>query len=447
MIKKIINRSLFCEIASLCSIFILISGCATTNPHSFSSPVPEKIRKQIRHVLIVPAKFEPQIDYHPFAKGRDVGAAKGAASGAAVGAVSGAGIAIGSFYGVLLLPFFVAGGAIIGGTTLGIAGALDSVPEEKAKQIEETVDNALVKLDFQGTMAEKIYRAGAYFTDYDYTISKELGPTSLKEIPNYRSLNIEGFDIILEVRVIHLGFKGGKGSNPYISMDMKISVKTINTISGKEIYSGIWYYVSKEHPLSEWVKNNAQRLHDEFESCYQSLSKNIIERIFLSYEFHVASSWEGSQTCVLHPVYPKYMGKGFSIDKLKYAEIDSLQPTLEWEQFPREKDVKGDKKGILNRINEISYDLKIWKEEDFVQNRPLYTKQGIRKPLHKIEISLEQSKNYFWTFRAQFKLDDQYRVTKWAHSRMPYEPFEEDPCNLNYIPITHYYRFKTPSER
>ena len=87
MIKTIYNRSLFCALASFCAILILLSGCATTNPHSFSSPVPEEVRKQISHVLIVPAKFEPQIDYHPsVAKGRDVGAAKGAAGGAAVGA-------------------------------------------------------------------------------------------------------------------------------------------------------------------------------------------------------------------------------------------------------------------------------------------------------------------------------------------------------------------------
>lgn len=448
MIKAIYRRPIFSSLSSFCAILILLSGCATTNPHSFSSPVPEEVKKQIRHVLIIPAKFNPQIDYHPsFAKGRDVGAAKGAASGAMLGAFEAMHFAItGGGLGILLLPFFVAGGVVIGGTIGGIDGALESVPEENAKQIEETVDNSLSNLDIQGTMAEHVYIAGNNLTNYKYTILKEIGPRSQEEIPDYLTLNLEGNNIILEVRVISLGFKGGKGSNPYISINMKVNARVIDVTSGEEIYSDIWPYVSREQPLSKWVGNNAKPLHDEFESCYQSIAENIIERIFLLHEFHVASKWEGSQTCVLQPFYPEYMGIDIFSGGLKYPEVDSLQPTLEWEPFPRKKDINRDKKGILNRIDEITYDLKIWREEDFIQNEPLYSRQGIGKPKHKIEIKLEKSKKYFWTFRARLKFDGQYRVTKWAHSRVPFMPFDEDPCNLNSIPIAYYYRFKTPSE-
>ena len=447
MAKIIHKRSLFCALAIFCSILILLSGCATTKPHSFSSPIPEEVRKQIRHVLIVPAKFEPQIDYHPsVAVGRGVGAAQGTIGGGAAGAVMGASVALGSVLGVLLLPFFVAGGAVIGGTAGSIAGALRSVPEEKAKQIEETVDNALVTLDVQGIMAEHVYIAGNDLTDYTYTIFKEIGPSSHEEMPDYSTLNLEGNNTILEVRVIGLGFKGGKGSNPYISVYMKVNARAIDVASSEEIYSDIWNYVSRECPLSEWVENNAQLLHGEFKHCYHSLAENIIERMFLLYEFHVDSESTGSQTCVLQPVYPEYKGIDFFSSKLKYPEVDSLQPTLEWEPFPREKDLIGDKEGILNRTDEITYDLKIWREQDFIEDEPLYTRRGIGRPEHKIEITLERSKKYFWTFRARFKLDDQYRVTKWAHSRIPRGPLKEDPCNLNYIPTTHYFRFKTPSE-
>jgi hypothetical protein len=450
MIKTIYKRSKFSSLSLFCAILILFSGCATTNPYSFSSPVPEEVRKQIRHILIVPAAFEPQIDYHPtVARGLDVGAAKGTAGGAAAGAIGGIKLALspgGGGIGVLLLPFFVAGGVVIGGTVGGIAGALKSVPEKKARQIEETVDNELVKLDVQGTMAEHVYKEGNDLTDYKFTILKGIGPGSQEETPDYRTLNLEGNNIILEVKVISLGFKGGKGSNPYISVYMKVNARAIDVTSGEEIYSDIWPYVSSEHSLSEWVENNGQLLHDEFEHCYQSLAENIIERIFLTYEFHVDSKWGGPQTCVLQPFYPEYKGIGFFSGGLKYPKVDSLQPTLKWESFPREKDIKGDKKGILNRIDSITYDLKIWREQDFIQDEPLYTKQNLKKAEHKIEITLEQSKKYFWTFRARFKLGDQYRVTKWAHSRIPWEPIEEDPCNLNYISTTHYYRFKTPSE-
>ena len=104
-------------------------------------------------------------------------------------------LSVGAGWRVGVGPFFVAGGAVIGGTTLGIAGALDSVPEEKAKQTEETVDNALVKLDVQETMAEQIYRAGSNLTDYEYTIFKGIGPTTQEEISDYRTLNLKGINI------------------------------------------------------------------------------------------------------------------------------------------------------------------------------------------------------------------------------------------------------------
>ena len=443
MIKIIYNRPLFCTLASFCAILILLSGCATTKPQPISSPVPEKVKKQIKHVLIVPAKFEPQIHYHTFAKGRDVGAVKGIALGAFVcaGAVV---IPLGFMpaeIGEFFLPY-VAGLAVIGGTIGGIAGALESVPREKAKEIEEAADNAFIKLDCHGTLAEFVYMAGNDLTDYKYTISKEIGPDSQEEIPDYCNLNLEGINIIIEVRVISLGFKGGEGSNPFIYIDMNVNARAINVTSGEEICSEIWHYVSRERPLSEWVENNAQLLHDELEHCYYSLAENIIEGTFLLYQFHEDSTRERSKTCVLQPIYPEYKGKGFFGSGLMYPEVDSLRPTLEWEPFPREKDINGDKNGILNRIDEITYDLKIWKKQDFVQNEPLYTRQGIGNPKHKIEIILEQSKKYYWTFRARFRLDDQYRVTKWAHSRIPYG----GECNLNYIPTTNYYRFKTPSE-
>jgi len=460
------NRYLLSVLSTFSSILILLSGCAITNPHSFSSPVPEEVRKQIRHVFIVPAKFEPQIDYHPaVAKGRDAGAAKGAAAGAAagaaIGATWGAGLAVESGWGILLLPFFIGGGAVIGGTTggitAGIQGAIGSVPEETAKQAEETVDNALVKMDVQGAMAEHVYVAGNDLTIYKFTIIKKIGPGSPEEMPDYRTLKLKSNCTILEVRVISLGFKGGKGSNPYISIDMKVNARVIDVTSGQEIYSDIWHYVSREHPISEWVENNAQLLHDEFEHCYHSLAENIIEKIFLLYEFHADSNsyldlrptttWVETATCGLMPFYPEYKGiKPFS-HELKYPEIYSLQPTLEWEPFPREIDIDRDKKGILNRIDEVTYDLKIWKEQSFIQDRPLYTRQCIERPDHKVEISLEPLTKYFWTIRVRLKLDGQYRVTKWAQSAIPWQSIiKGDPCNLNYIPGTLYYRFKTPSE-
>ena len=295
MIKTINNRYFFSALSSFCSILILLSGCTTTDTHSFISIVPEEVVKKIRHVLIVPAAFEPQIKYHPSsAKGRDVGIAKGMADGS-VNTVKDS--AVEAFFaltnndpmGILLYPLFITGAFVVGGTVGGIKGALEAVPEEKSKQIEETVNNALEKLDVQGTIAEHVQIAGNNLTGYKYTILKGIGPRSQEETPYYQNLNLEDNDIILEVRVISLGFKGGKGSNPNISAYMKVNARIINVADGEEIYSNIWSHVSKEHLLFVWVKNNAELLYGEFDKCYQGLAEDIIERTFLFYETHINS--------------------------------------------------------------------------------------------------------------------------------------------------------------
>jgi len=293
MIKTIYRNSIYSPLSSFCAILILLFGCTTTDHHSFISIVPEEVVKKIRHVLIVPAAFEPKIEYHPsLAKGRDVGIAKGIADGA-VNAVKDSAVVAALGHedpmGILLYPFIVAGAFVVGGTVGGIKGALEAVPEEKSKQIEETVNNALVKLDVQGAMAEHVHIAGNNLTGYKYTILKGIGPRSQEETPDYQNLNIEDNNIILEVRVISLGFKGGKGSNPYISIYMEVDARVINVTDGEEIYSNIWPHVSRKHLLSEWVENNAELLNDEFDRCYHSLAENIIERTFLFYETHIDS--------------------------------------------------------------------------------------------------------------------------------------------------------------
>ena len=294
MIKTIYRSSIYSLLSLFCVILVLLSGCTTTDPHSFISIVPEEVVKKIRHVLIVPAAFEPQIEYHPsFAKSRDVGAAKGIAEGA-VNAVKDSAVAaaletLDDPIGVLFLPFFVAGAFVVGGTVGGIKGALEAVPKEKSKQIEETVNNALAKLDVQGSMAEQVHKAGNNLTGYKYTILQGVGPRSQEETPDYRNLNLEDNNIILEVRVISIGFKGGRGANPYISAYMKVDARVINVTDGEEIYSDIWPHVSGGYLLSEWVANNAEALYDEFDRCYYSLAENIIERTFLFYETHIDS--------------------------------------------------------------------------------------------------------------------------------------------------------------
>jgi hypothetical protein len=166
------------------------------------------------------------------------------------------------------------------------------------------------------------------------------------------------------------------------------------------------------------------------------------------------SYWSTSKFCGLSPLYPE-----FTLE-LRYPEVDSLQPTLVWESFPRQKDKEADKAGLLSKISEVTYDLKIWKVEEKVPTELVYSKQCLTESKHKIELPLEVSTKYFWTMRARLELDGQPRVTKWSYSRVPwivdpglalfpgailFDP-PDDPCKLNYIPNRNYFCFITPKK-
>src|SRR5262245_19183351 len=43
--------------------------------------------------------------------------------------------------------------------------------------------------------------------------------------------------------------------------------------------------------------------------------------------------------------------------------VASLRPQLYWEPFPRPVDIRGDKTGNLARIQDVTYELRIWRAE------------------------------------------------------------------------------------
>lgn len=273
MLNLISNKSPIRMLALFCLILFIISGCATTNPS-----VPEEVRKRIEHVAIIPAEFAPQMDYQPghyFYGGRVSNIAQGTAVGATGFIVYG--IAELQWIGVLLAPVF----GVIGAVVVGHQASKDYVPDEVQDQIQEAIDSELVKLDIQKPMAEHLYRAGNDMTDYSYTIFSGIGPISQGQKPDYIALNLEGIDFILEVSVINLGFRGGKGPEPVIGLYMKVKVRAIDVKSAEELYSEMEEYTPEIHEWSDWMGNNDNYLHGWLMGCYHRLAKGFISQLFI----------------------------------------------------------------------------------------------------------------------------------------------------------------------
>jgi hypothetical protein len=117
--------------------------------------------------------------------------------------------------------------------------------------------------------------------------------------------------------------------------------------------------------------------------------------------------------------------------------VDSLQPTLRWEAFPRPEDLKGEKAALLARVREVTYDLRIWRERE---GAPLvYERRGLAAPSHKLETPLAPAATYLWSVRARFTLDGQPQFTGWSYTGA-------DGAYLSQQPNLRSFRFQTPAK-
>lgn len=144
----------------------------------------------------------------------------------------------------------------------------------------------------------------------------------------------------------------------------------------------------------------------------------------------------------LRPHYPE--------PSLKFVEVDSLQPILSWEAFPRPIDLAVDKEGMRRRVSNVTYDLRIWRaDEESPREYPaeiVYERRGLREPWHTIEQPLQPSSMYFWSIRARFELDGQPRVTQWGVTRASdFSDFGALRPRWATVPHPDHYRFETPS--
>ncbi len=100
---------------------------------------------------------------------------------------------------------------------------------------------------------------------------------------------------------------------------------------------------------------------------------------------------------------------------VRFVQIDSLQPVLQWKSFPTAKDIRADKTEELSRITEVTYELRILRARDSAQGDVVYTRKGLQDSSHRVEHRLTPLTRYYWSVRVRFKLDDDYRETKWIH--------------------------------
>lgn len=441
---------------------LVLQGCATRlDPASYTSPVPEEVRRSVRTAAVVSAVTAadvaaPRLDV-PIGQGK--GAAEGAATGAAVGAFSGVLVSVaGGPLGAVLAPVVIpaltlgstAGGAAVGWTV--------SVPAKDADAANAALSRSRFDLSTEVArrIASRLPAAGKAAAPADGAGSA---------------------DLRVEVAVDRWGLAGGAGSNPLTGFYVAASYRVVRASDGTALVERRFVEAGPQRPVSEWTRDDATLLAQAVDAALSRVAEAIADGAFLVHDFRILEGGGGpmrGEVCGLRPVSPPpiYRFGPFEFDP---SRVDSLTPRLAWSVFPSRDEVQGDAGRVLARVSEVRYDLRIWKGENSGPGELVYERIGLALAekdgavAHTLEAPLAAGSSYLWSARARFRLDGEERVTRWSYDReievgaIPMGYFDRHPwmggpvvpyyekgaerrraCVVDSIPPLQYFQFRTP---
>jgi hypothetical protein len=192
--------------------------------------------------------------------------------------------------------------------------------------------------------------------------------------------------------------------------------------------------------MTRYPKYEKKRIHgvltDRVASrCVNKSKRKICWRGILTLILLALVTGCGTPKVGLQPQYP-LVKKGMFALWGKFVEADSLQPTLRWEPFPRQEDHDADQEGFLSRIEDVRYELRIWKTITASSGELVYVRERLTLPYHKLEKPLEPSTKYLWSVRSHFMRDGQSRTIEWGLAGLL--------LRGEVVPNPSCFRFKTP---
>ena len=464
----------------LCFLLSSVTSCAL-----LPKPPTETSRGEWESVVIAPARFTPATNFEAFAVGKTKGAAKGAAVGAGLGVAGTAAFAVaGGPLTVFIAPYLAVAMVPSLAAGMGVLGGAASVTAEQAKAVDALIQENLKALNIQTTIAELVAESARNDTGQALSINENVGPAALKAKGDYSELAQIGFGGVLEIAATDVGFEGG-GKN--LSFFLVVRARMIHPGDGKQLYDREFVYEGDLYEGKRWAADNAALLEAELHRAYASVAESIVEKVFLltalpletNYRdpdqkiHHILSIGGGDLACGLAWRVPprEYSPTVFSdLERRnwnRFPVIATRTPTLEWEAFPRVIDQHARYAPLLSKVSNIRYDLRIWKVVSDIPPQLVYERKALTVPTHTLDQPLESGTRYFWSIRARFEINGKTRATRWGcyrtpmidvtgtHIKPPASPATlvgviavggayRDPCTMDFIPTTHYYRFETP---
>jgi len=417
-------------------LHVLNTGCASFN----TTPPGTEHQTSLGQVAIISPDWEPELSFEGFAHGRAAGAGKGAGSTfvSCLGQL-GNGSCSGDICGAVIIVWLGVCG--VAGVVGGMVGAVSAAPGEAVRSAEAGITNAVNTQTIQTTLRDRIATV-ALANGTTLTVATPALWHSSKQTIDNRQLASRGIDSVLEVAVTKAGTDGA-GINAPVQVYMDAHVRLVRTSDNSEMFAYDFRYQGNRLKLAEWSTNQGRPLLQALDDGYTALAAQIYDNVFRLYPFPDQESHSAGFMAVafgLAPIEPPLRGQ-LTGDKLigstfEWKTVPSLQPTLRWQRFPRESDLRANP-AEMGRVKNVRYDLVIAREHELAPAEIVYRGNGLSSPEYHVATPLTPDTRYFWTVRARFELDGRERVTEWGATHYMARDRLTSPTRFSY-------RFKTP---
>lgn len=238
--------------------------------------------------------------------------------------------------------------------------------------------------------------------------------------PDYRAYADSGFSSVLEISLTKLGLERNPKENMYFPY-MLARARLIRTKDNAEVFSEQFAHIGIKAELQKW-QNERDLFPSEVIIGLNHLGTEIYERIFLLYPFpdRTADRDIYGDSFGLAAIEPrikrgKYIRHSDSSLNV-FARSESLQPTMQWESFPRKAD-REINPAEMSRVTNVRYDLQFFQltsDNTLANAIPILQYVSLPSNSYTVETPLEPKTRYLWKVRARFEIDGHKKVTEWS---------------------------------
>jgi hypothetical protein len=280
----------------------------------------------------------------------------------------------------------------------------------------------------------------------------------------------------LEVSALTWGLYGGAGSHPVADFELTVAYRVLD-LQGTSLLFRRFTVGGPRRPFEAWGAEEGRRLREALEATLEAAAEAVADSAFLIQDFYLSKATTPS-TCGLRPRRPGQVFLAASPLHGATPKVEGLSPALQWEAFPRREDLDHDSGGLLARLSDVRYDLRIWTSVGGGPGELVYERLGLRldpqvdpaapgddpRPSsaafveHHLDCVLAPATEYLWSVRARFRLDGEERASRWSMNQapdvraqpalrrwLPYSvPISRGLCVYDGIPPLRHHRFCTP---